>query len=63
MDLRSAPRHVATKLLYWVGEVETNGLGEPRKQPGFHDDDQHRRPHPTKEGMRNYLKEDAKGGT
>lgn len=37
-DLRSAPRHVATKLLYWVGEVETSGLEEIRKQPGFHDE-------------------------
>ena len=37
-DLKSAPRHVATKLLYWVGEVETNGLEETRKQPGFHDE-------------------------
>ncbi len=37
-DLRSTPRHVVTKLLYWVGEVETNGLEETRKQPGFHDE-------------------------
>lgn len=37
-DLRSLPHHVATKLLYWVGEVETNGLEEMRKLPGFHDE-------------------------
>jgi proteic killer suppression protein len=37
-DLRSAPHHVATKLLYWVGEVEAKGLEETRKQPGFHDE-------------------------
>ena len=37
-DLRSAPRHVVTKLLYWLGEVEAHGLEETRKQPGFHDE-------------------------
>jgi proteic killer suppression protein len=37
-DLRSAPQHVATKLLYWVREVETNSLEETRRQPGFHDE-------------------------
>ena len=37
-DLRVAPRHVATKLLYWVGEVEANGVEETRRQTGFHDE-------------------------
>ena len=37
-DLRSAPGHVATKLLYWVGEVETNDVEKTRKQTGFHDE-------------------------
>ena len=37
-DLRSAPSHIATKLLYWVGLVETSGLDMTRKQPGFHDE-------------------------
>jgi len=37
-DLRVAPRHVAAKLLYWLDEVERNGLEETRKQPGFHDE-------------------------
>ena len=37
-NLRSAPQHVATKLLYWVGLVETSGLEMTRKQPGFHDE-------------------------
>lgn len=37
-ELKSAPRHVATKLLFWVSEVEANGLEETRKQPGFHDE-------------------------
>jgi len=37
-DLRSVPRHVATKLLYWVSEVESIGLEETRKYPGFHDE-------------------------
>jgi len=37
-DLKAAPRHVATKLLYWVSEVERCGLEETRKYPGFHDE-------------------------
>jgi toxin HigB-1 len=40
-DLRSVPRHVAAKLLFWVNEVETNGLEETRKYPGFHDEPLH----------------------
>ena len=37
-DLRSVPRHVATKLLFWVELVQRSGLEEARKQPGFHDE-------------------------
>jgi proteic killer suppression protein len=37
-DLKSAPSHVATKLLYWVESVEKSGLETTRKQPGFHDE-------------------------
>jgi proteic killer suppression protein len=37
-DLRSVPQHVATKLLYWVSEVESIGLEQARKYPGFHDE-------------------------
>lgn len=37
-DLKAAPRHVATKLLYWISEVEKRGLEEARKYPGFHDE-------------------------
>jgi toxin HigB-1 len=37
-DLGSVPQHVAAKPLYWVGEVESNGLEETRKYPGFHDE-------------------------
>jgi proteic killer suppression protein len=37
-DLRVAPRHVATKLLYWISEVEKRGLEETRRYPGFHDE-------------------------
>ncbi len=36
-QLRRVPRHVVTKLLAWVDEVETRGLDEVRKVPGFHD--------------------------
>jgi toxin HigB-1 len=37
-DLRSVPRHVVAKLLYWVGEVQRCGLEETRMYPGFHDE-------------------------
>ena len=37
-DLRSVPRHVAAKLLYWVSEVERIGLEKTRMYPGFHDE-------------------------
>lgn len=37
-DLRKVPRHVAIKLKAWVELVESNGLDETRKIPGFHDE-------------------------
>jgi proteic killer suppression protein len=33
-----APKHIVTKLLAWVDLVETEGLEEARKRPGFHDE-------------------------
>lgn len=36
--LKSVPGHVATKLLFWVNEVQKHGLDEARKYPGFHDE-------------------------
>jgi proteic killer suppression protein len=37
-DLESAPKHVLGKLLEWVATVETIGLEETRKRPGWHDE-------------------------
>jgi proteic killer suppression protein len=36
--LRKVPRHVVVKLLGWVQLVETQGLEEARKIPGYHDE-------------------------
>lgn len=36
--IRSMPRHIVVKLLAWVDEVETMGLEETRKIPGYHDE-------------------------
>ena len=35
--LRRVPQHIAAKLLAWVDDVETRGLGEVRKVPGYND--------------------------
>src|SRR4030042_1117341 len=40
-QLRKAPRHVVVKLQAWVEAVETQGLEEVRKVPGFHDEPLH----------------------
>ena len=37
-DVREVPRHIRQKLLIWVDAVETRGLAEVRKVPGFHDE-------------------------
>ena len=36
--LRKVPKHIATKLLDWVEDVEDRGLEEVRKIPGYHDE-------------------------
>ncbi len=36
-QLRRVPRHIVVKLLAWVDDVETRGLDEVRKVPGFND--------------------------
>lgn len=37
-NLERVPRHIAVKLLAWVEAVETQGLAEVRKVPGYHDE-------------------------
>jgi toxin HigB-1 len=37
-QLRSIPRHIADKFRYWVLAVETDGLREVRRLPGYHDE-------------------------
>ena len=37
-QLKKLPTHIVTKLLFWVREVESKGLEETRKQPGWHDE-------------------------
>ncbi|MFO0696844.1 MAG: hypothetical protein U0230_24950 [Polyangiales bacterium] len=37
-ELASVPRHVARKLQGWVEAVESSGLEEVRKVPGYHDE-------------------------
>jgi proteic killer suppression protein len=36
-QLRRVPKHVVTKLFAWVDDVETRGLEEVRKVPGYND--------------------------
>lgn len=36
-QLRKVPKHVGDKLLAWVLAVETKGIREVKKIPGFHD--------------------------
>ncbi len=40
-QLQKVPRHVVDKLLGWVQLVETEGLEEARRIPGFHDEPLH----------------------
>ncbi len=37
-QLAKVPKHVAEKLLEWVDAVESLGLQEVRKIPGYHDE-------------------------
>ncbi len=37
-QLERVPKHVAEKLTVWIEAVESDGLEEVRKKPGFHDD-------------------------
>ena len=37
-DLKSAPVRIAVKLKSWVDLVETFGLEDTRKNPGYHDE-------------------------
>jgi len=37
-QLRRAPRRITERLQRWVDAVETLGLEEIRKQPGYHDE-------------------------
>ncbi len=37
-QLAKSPRHIAQKLLAWIDQVESEGLEETRKTPGFHDE-------------------------
>jgi proteic killer suppression protein len=37
-NLLKVPRHIATKLQYWVDAVETYGIVTVRKIPGYHDE-------------------------
>lgn len=37
-DLRKIPKHIRDKLNFWRFFVETKGIIEARKVPGFHDE-------------------------
>ena len=37
-QLRNMPRHIVENLASWVDDVETMGLEEARKIPGYHDE-------------------------
>ena len=37
-QLRKVPHHIAEKLLVWVRSVESYGLEEVRRVPGYHDE-------------------------
>ena len=37
-DLSRVPDHIARNLKYWIEAVETDGLEEVRKVPGYHDE-------------------------
>ena len=37
-QLQKVPAHIVGKFMAWVDSVESNGLEEVRKTPGFHDE-------------------------
>lgn len=37
-DLSRVPSYIADKLMAWIESVETDGIEEVRKVPGFHDE-------------------------
>ena len=39
--LTKLPRHIVENLTAWVDDVETRGLGDARKVPGYHDEPLH----------------------
>ena len=43
-SLKKIPNHVVNKLLYWAKSVESLGLEEVRKYPGYHDEPNHDEP-------------------
>ena len=40
-QLKKTPRHIVENLAAWVDDVETQGLEEARKVPGYHDEPLH----------------------
>ena len=40
-QLRKMPRHIIENLAAWVDDVETRGLEEVRRIPGYHDEPLH----------------------
>ena len=40
-QLKNTPRHIVENLAAWVDDVETRGLEEARKVPGYHDEPLH----------------------
>ena len=40
-QLKKTPRHIVENLAAWVDDVETRGLEEARKVPGYHDEQLH----------------------
>lgn len=37
-SLKKTPKHIVQKLLFWVNSVESEGLRQIRKIPGWHDE-------------------------
>lgn len=37
-QIKRLPRHIVENLAAWVDDVETRGLEEARKIPGYHDE-------------------------
>jgi proteic killer suppression protein len=40
-QLKKTPRHIVENLAAWVDDVETRGLEEARRVPGYHDEPLH----------------------